>query len=94
MTEKTQREAILAHLIRCRPITPLEALDLYKCFRLGARIWELKQPQYGGHRIDRKMVTLPNGKCVAQYTYNFEREDHEEDRRDQRSQLLLQPGAA
>ncbi len=46
MTNQTQR--ILTHLQRIGPITPLEALQNYGCFRLGARIWDLKQ---AGHNI-------------------------------------------
>ena len=43
MTETaTQRAQIRAHLEAGRSITPLEALDLYGCYRLGARIHELK----------------------------------------------------
>ena len=38
----SQRAQIRAHLEAGRSITPLEALDLYGCFRLGARIHELK----------------------------------------------------
>ena len=43
MTETaSQRAQIRAHLEAGRSITPLEALDLYGCYRLGARIHELK----------------------------------------------------
>ena len=45
MTDETQTDAILAHLERGLPITPLDALRLYGCFRLGARVWELKAPR-------------------------------------------------
>lgn len=50
----TQTEMILAHLQSGKPITPLEALREYGCFRLGARIWDLKQ---AGHPIE---MTLAN----------------------------------
>ena len=43
---ETQKEAILRHLQSGRAITPLEALELYGCFRLGARIWELRDEGY------------------------------------------------
>lgn len=71
MIEKAQREQILSHLMACKSITPIEALDLYGCFRLGARIWELKQPEHGAHQIVTKMVAIDGGKRVAEYTYNF-----------------------
>jgi hypothetical protein len=58
----TQCEQILAHL-KERPITPLEALDLYGCFRLGARVWDLRQD---GYAIESEMIER-NGKRFAQY---------------------------
>jgi hypothetical protein len=71
MNTKTQRDLILKHLMECRPITPMEAQYLYKCMRLGARIWELKQPQHGAHPIKTRMIALSSGKHVAEYTYDF-----------------------
>jgi len=37
----SQKELIRRHLENGESITPLEALNKYGCFRLGARIWEL-----------------------------------------------------
>lgn len=39
----TQSEHIIAHLIQGKSITPKEALERFGCFRLGARIYELKR---------------------------------------------------
>jgi len=64
MTE-TQTAQILAHLKTGRSITPLDALEWFGCFRLGARIYDLKQ---GGHNIYREMVETDSGKRVASYT--------------------------
>jgi hypothetical protein len=64
MTE-TQTAQILAHLKTGRSITPLDALEWFQCFRLGARIYDLKQD---GHNIYREMVETDNGKRVACYT--------------------------
>jgi hypothetical protein len=61
---QTQTAQILAHLKRGRAITPLEALDQYQCFRLGARIFELKA---AGHDISKRMVETASGKKVAEY---------------------------
>lgn len=61
-SNNAQCELILRH-IRERPITPIEALDVYGCFRLGARIWELKQR---GHQIVTERWNT-NGKTVARY---------------------------
>lgn len=38
----TQTELILSHIRLFGSITPREALDLYGCMRLGARIYDLK----------------------------------------------------
>ena len=46
METQTQKEAILRHLQSGRTITPLEALDLYRCYRLSARIRELRDEGY------------------------------------------------
>ncbi|MDF1853485.1 MAG: helix-turn-helix domain-containing protein [Verrucomicrobiales bacterium] len=64
MTE-TQTAQILAHLKTGRSITPIDALNKYGCFRLGARIYDLKQD---GHNIYREMVETDSGKRVASYT--------------------------
>ena len=64
---KSQCVRILAHL-RVAPITPLEALKYAGCWRLGARIWELRE---AGHRIDTEIVSVWNSrgerKRVAKY---------------------------
>ncbi len=39
---QTQLRSIREHLESGRSITPLDALKLYGCFRLGARIWDLR----------------------------------------------------
>jgi len=46
METQTQKEAILRHLQSGKTITPLEALNLYGCYRLGARIWDLRDEGY------------------------------------------------
>lgn len=69
MTTTHQSSRILAWLASGKSITPLEALSEFGCFRLGARIWELKQE---GHEIATEMVevvTADGGKTrVARYT--------------------------
>jgi hypothetical protein len=59
-----QASQILAYLREGKTITPLEALDMFGCFRLGARVWDLKQ---AGHDIRSRMVDVGNGKRVARY---------------------------
>lgn len=60
----TQCAQILAHLESGKTITPLEALQEYGCFRLGARIFDLKSE---GHPIERDFVEV-NGKRFAEYS--------------------------
>lgn len=59
-----QGSRILDYLKAGNRITPIESLNLFGCFRLGARIWDLKKQ---GHNIESTMVKLNNGKRVASY---------------------------
>lgn len=60
----TQADKILMHLQAGKHLTAIEALNRFGCFRLAARIKDLKDD---GHAIDSQMVELPNGKKVASY---------------------------
>ena len=62
---ESQNAAILNHLKKVGPITPIEALDRYGCFRLAARIYELRQK---GHDISMLKIQVGNNKYVARYT--------------------------
>lgn len=62
---ETQCRKILDHLKQGHSITPLEALQLFGCFRLGARIYDLKQ---AGHPIKGHFIELENGKRVKRYS--------------------------
>lgn len=61
----TQNGQILAHLRAGNGLTALDALQMFGCSRLAARIADLKG---AGYPITSAMVTLPNGKRVARYT--------------------------
>lgn len=61
----SQATDILAHMKKGRAITPLEALDLFGCFRLAARVRDLRDE---GHSIHTEEVELPNGKRIARYS--------------------------
>ena len=58
-----QTQAIRAHLESGKSITGIEALNLYGCFRLPARILNLKEQ---GMVIHKTMVRV-NGKSYARY---------------------------
>ena len=60
----SQANDILAHLEKVGPITPIQALESYGCFRLAARIAELRE---AGHKILTFELRLSNGKKVAEY---------------------------
>ncbi len=67
MTTPTQTTALLA-LLRARGpqgVTPLEALGAIGCFRLAARVFDLRAE---GYEIERKsVVTAGTHKVVACY---------------------------
>jgi hypothetical protein len=62
---KSQNERILAHLKKGKKITPLDALEKFGCFRLAARISDLRKD---GHVISTENVTK-DGKTFASYKY-------------------------
>lgn len=55
----TQNEMILGHMLEGKSITALDALNLYGCFRLGARVWDLKKR---GYPIKGQMVEVGENK--------------------------------
>ncbi len=61
---ETQNKMIKAHLKKGLRLTSLEALELFGCFRLSARISELKT---SGLNVNKAMIELPSGKRIAEY---------------------------
>ena len=60
----SQKADILQWLKR-EPITPAQALAHLGCFRLAARVGELRQE---GHPVATEMIEVPSGKHVARYS--------------------------
>ena len=60
----SQTQEILKHLKTGKDLTPAEALHGFGCYRLAARIGELRA---AGHNIHTEMGTAPNGKRYARY---------------------------
>lgn len=60
----TQTESILSHLKSGKQIDPLQALNEYGCFRLAARVKELRDE---GHNIKSTKVKGREGKIYAVY---------------------------
>jgi hypothetical protein len=63
-TIQSQAKRILEYLKAGNGITPMDALDLFGCFRLGARIADLKKM---GYDIVTERVKVEGGKYVARY---------------------------
>ena len=64
MNKNSQNACIAIWLKQGNTITPIEALHKFGCFRLGARIADLRKV---GYDIETKMVEK-DGKRFAQYT--------------------------
>lgn len=60
----SQVKKIKAHLDRGLTITPMEALRSYGCFRLAARIKDLRDD---GFPVKTVIVETHNGKRIAKY---------------------------
>lgn len=67
---ESQNTQILTALINGRKITPIDALDWFGCFRLSARISELKSV---GWKIEKETVLLSSGKRIARYYMDIEK---------------------
>ena len=63
METATQNDKILEALKNGYALTPLDALRRFSCFRLGARIFDLK---HMGHKIEKRMVKR-QGAYIAEY---------------------------
>ena len=64
MSEKSQELQILAYLKQGKPLTAIDALNKFNCFRLAARIKDLR---YKGYSINSTKVK-ENGKSFAVYS--------------------------
>ena len=62
--KETKQDKVLTHLQTYGNITPLEALNLYGSFRLGALIFNLRKE---GYEIE---TTIVPKKGYAKYIYN------------------------
>ena len=63
-SKPTQAGRILAHLRAGNRLTALEALERFGCFRLAARVHELRRE---GWQIEERTVETRGGKRVAEY---------------------------
>lgn len=68
MKKITQNRLILDYLLKGHNITPLVALEKFGCFRLGARIWELRNIK--AIPIESNLIPLKGGKHISSYHIN------------------------
>ena len=61
----TQANQILGYLRDGNRVTPLDALNLFGCFRLAARVCELRK---AGWAISERKIKTSTGKRVAEYS--------------------------
>ncbi len=61
----TQAGRILRFLQEGHRLTPLDALELFGCFRLAARVHELRRE---GWAIAERTVETASGKRIAEYS--------------------------
>ena len=68
--KKTQADRILAYLKTHESITGLEALNLFGCMRIPARIADLKKRDEIGERgiVSVKVRTGKSGKYISSYS--------------------------
>ena len=66
----SQCSQVLKYLQDGNTLTQLQALYKFECFRLPARIDQLRQE---GHDIKTKMIKLASGKRVAEYYMEIEK---------------------
>ena len=60
----SQERKILYYMLRGNHITGIEALELFGCFRLPARIADIRKR---GFTVNSQSITLKNGKRVKDY---------------------------
>ena len=61
----SQAKQIADYLNKGRKLTPIQALEKFGCFRLAARIADLRN---NGMSIVTKTIKLDNNKLIAQYS--------------------------
>lgn len=68
---RSQCDKILAHMQSGKGISQYEAAQKYGCYRLSARIWDLREQ---GYDISKTMVTKKNseGNSVSFAVYRLE----------------------
>ena len=66
---KSQEERILRHLMKGKHLTALDAVALFDCFRLQARIFDLREK---GYNIKTEYIYTNKRKRIARYYMDAE----------------------
>jgi hypothetical protein len=64
---ETQNKRIEKYLLSGRTLTPLDALHEFNCFRLSARIWDLRQRGIDIESRTKKITSDGKQKVVVEY---------------------------
>jgi len=64
---ETQNKRIEKYLLSGRTLTPLDALHEFNCFRLSARIWDLRQRGLDIESRTKKITSDGKQKVVVEY---------------------------
>jgi len=64
---ETQNKRIEKYLLCGRTLTPLDALYEFSCFRLSARIWDLKRQGLDIESRTKKITSDGKQKVVVEY---------------------------
>lgn len=72
--QNTQNSLILAYLQDGNSLTPMQALQRFSCWRLAARIAELRAKDYNIHTKLIEKETAQGKKVFAQYFMDVEKE--------------------
>jgi hypothetical protein len=64
--KQSQEKQILKYLESGKKITAIQALDKFNCWRLSARIADLRRE---GHPIETEIIHTPTQKYIARYYY-------------------------
>ena len=62
---KSQNQEIEDYLVAGNTISQRDSIVLFDCFRLSARIWDLREK---GTCVHTEMVTSKNSKTYAEYS--------------------------
>jgi len=87
MKRETQRSKIKQHLESGQPITPIDALERYGCFRLAAIIHTLRHED--GMNIEKELIKNKFGTKYGKYSLVKEKDIFIEEEKD-KLRLLLQ----